>query len=108
MAWVYLVLAGICEIVWAIGLKYSNGFTRFWPSVWTIAIMLLSFVLLSQAMRTLPLGTAYAMWTGIGAVGTAIYGMIYFNESRDWPRLICIALVIVGIVGLKFLSPKQI
>jgi quaternary ammonium compound-resistance protein SugE len=108
MAWVYLVLAGLCEIVWAIGLKYSNGFTRLWPSVVTIAIMLLSFVLLSQAMRTLPLGTAYAIWTGIGAVGTAIYGIVHFNEARDWPRLICIALVVVGIVGLKVLAPKEI
>jgi quaternary ammonium compound-resistance protein SugE len=106
MAWTYLVLAGICEIVWAIGLKYSHGFTRLWPSVITILIMLLSFVLLSQAMRTLPLGTAYAIWTGIGAVGTTIYGILHFNEARDWPRLICIALVIGGIVGLKVLAPK--
>jgi len=107
MAWVYLLLAGICEIVWAVGLKYSNGFTRLWPSVWTIAVMLLSFVLLSQAMRTLPLGTAYAIWTGIGAVGTVIYGMAHFNEPRDWPRLTCILLVIAGIVGLKVLAPKE-
>ena len=107
MAWIYLVLAGLCEIVWAIGLKYSNGFTRLWPSVITIAIMLLSFVLLSQAMRTLPLGTAYAIWTGIGAIGTTIYGILHFNEARDWPRLICIALVVGGIVGLKVLSPAQ-
>jgi quaternary ammonium compound-resistance protein SugE len=106
MAWTYLLLAGLCEIVWAIGLKYSHGFTRLWPSVITILIMLLSFVLLSQAMRTLPLGTAYAIWTGIGAVGTTIYGILHFNEARDWPRLICIALVIGGIVGLKVLAPK--
>jgi quaternary ammonium compound-resistance protein SugE len=108
MAWVYLIAAGVCEIVWAVGLKYSNGFTRLWPSVTTIVIMLLSFVLLSQAMRTLPLGTAYAIWTGIGAVGTTIYGIICFNESRDWPRLICIAVVIAGIVGLKVLAPKEL
>jgi quaternary ammonium compound-resistance protein SugE len=106
MAWTYLLLAGLCEIVWAIGLKYSHGFTRLWPSVITILIMLLSFVLLSQAMRTLPLGTAYAIWTGIGAVGTTIYGILHVNEARDWPRLICIALVIGGIVGLKVLAPK--
>jgi quaternary ammonium compound-resistance protein SugE len=108
MAWMYLLLAGLCEIVWAIGLKYSNGFTRMWPSVITIAVMLLSFVLLSQAMRTLPLGTAYAIWTGIGAVGTTIYGILHFNESRDWPRLICMALVVGGIVGLKVLAPKEV
>lgn len=106
MAWIYLMLAGICEIAWAIGLKYSSGFTRLVPTIWTIAIMLLSFVLLSQAMRVLPLGTAYATWTGIGAVGTAIYGMVYFNEPRDWPRVGCIALIVVGIVGLKLLVPK--
>jgi quaternary ammonium compound-resistance protein SugE len=107
MAWIYLVAAGICEIVWAVGLKHSNGFTRLWPSVITIAIMLLSFVLLSLAMRTLPLGTAYAIWTGIGAVGTTIYGIVHFNESRDWPRLICIAVVVAGIVGLKVLAPTE-
>jgi quaternary ammonium compound-resistance protein SugE len=106
MAWFYLVLAGICEIVWAIYLKHSAGFTRLWPSVVTVIVMLLSFVLLSQAMRTLPLGTSYAIWTGIGAVGTTIYGIVHFNEARDWSRIVCIVLIIVGILGLKLLAPR--
>lgn len=105
MAWLYLILAGLCEIAWAIGLKYTDGFKRLWPSVWTIAIMLLSFWLLAQAMRTLPVGTAYAIWTGIGAVGTAILGMVLFHESRDVMRLVCIGVIVTGIVGLKFFSP---
>lgn len=107
MAWTYLVLAGICEVVWAIGLKYSDGFRRFWPSVWTILVMLLSFVLLSRAMRSLPAGTAYAIWTGIGAVGTTALGMVLFHESRNPGRLVCIGLVIIGIVGLKYFSPSD-
>src|SRR3954449_8347262 len=86
MPWIFLVLAGVCEIVWAIGLKYSQGFTRLTPSVITIVVMLLSFVLLAQAMRSLPLGTSYTIWTGIGAVGTTIWGIMRFNEPRDWPR----------------------
>lgn len=107
MAWLYLILAGLCEIAWAIGLKYTDGFKRLWPSVWTIAIMLLSFWLLAQAMRTLPVGTAYAIWTGIGAVGTAILGMVLFHESRDVMRLVCIGVIVTGIVGLKFFSPAE-
>lgn len=107
MAWLYLILAGLCEIAWAIGLKYTDGFKRLWPSVWTIAIMLLSFWLLAQAMRTLPVGTAYAIWTGIGAVGTAILGMVLFHESRDVMRLVCIGVIVTGIVGLKFFSPVE-
>lgn len=108
MAWVYLFLAGLCEIAWAVGLKNSQSFTRFWPSVITVIIMLLSFVLLARAMHTLPLGTAYAVWTGIGAVGTAVYGMFFFGEARDVGRLVCIALIVSGIVGLKLLpiSPR--
>ncbi|MGE5610134.1 MAG: quaternary ammonium compound efflux SMR transporter SugE [Bacillota bacterium] len=104
MSWVYLFLAGLCEVAWAVGLKYSQSFTRFWPSVITVVIMLLSFVLLARAMHTLPLGTAYAVWTGIGAVGTATYGMMYLGEGRDVLRVLCIALIVVGIVGLKLLS----
>jgi quaternary ammonium compound-resistance protein SugE len=105
MAWVYLIAAGITEVIWAVGLKYSDGFKRLWPSVFTIVVMLVSFVLLSQAMRKLPLGTSYAVWTGIGAVGTVIYGMWRFNEPRDLPRIVCVALIVGGIVGLKALTP---
>ena len=105
MAWVYLVAAGITEIIWAIGLKHSDGFKKLGPSVFTIIVMLLSFVLLSQAMRRLPLGTSYAVWTGIGAVGTVIYGMVRLNEPRDIPRIICVALIVGGIIGLKAMTP---
>ena len=101
MPWVYLLIAGICEIVWAIGLKYSDGFTKLIPSIWTVLTMLLSFVILSLAMRDLPLGTAYAVWTGIGATGTAIWGIWRLGEPASLPRLICLAMIIIGIVGLK-------
>jgi quaternary ammonium compound-resistance protein SugE len=104
MAWVYLFLAGVCEVVWAIGLKKSEGFTRAWTSVWTVLMMLLSFYLLSIAMRSLPLGTAYAVWTGIGAVGTVIFGMAFMGEARDPPRIGCIVLIVGGIAGLKILG----
>jgi quaternary ammonium compound-resistance protein SugE len=107
MAWVYLIFAGLCEIGWAIGLKYTDGFRRLWPSVWTVAVMLLSFWTLAQAMKTLPVGTAYAIWTGIGAVGTAILGIVLFHESRDVMRIMCIGVIISGIVGLKFFSPTD-
>lgn len=106
MAWFYLFLAGLCEIAWAIGLKYSDGFKRVWPSVWTVIIMLLSFILLAQAMRHLPVGTAYAVWTGIGAVGTTILGIILFHEPHNAIRLACIALIVLGIVGLKLFSSQ--
>jgi len=106
MAWTYLIIAGLFEIGWAIGLKYTNGFTKLWPSVGTVAAMALSFVLLSLALRTIPVGTAYAVWTGIGAVGTAIVGIFLFNESREWPRLLCLFLIVSGIVGLKLVSGK--
>ncbi len=105
MAWVYLIAAGITEIIWAVGLKQSDGFKKLGPSVITVIVMLLSFALLSQAMRKLPLGTAYAVWTGIGAVGTVIYGMVRLNEPRDWPRILCVLLIVVGIVGLKAMTP---
>ena len=107
MAWVYLIAAGITEIIWAIGLKHSDGFKKLGPSLFTVLVMLLSFILLSQAMRKLPLGTSYAVWTGIGAVGTVIYGMVRLSEPRDVPRIICVALIVGGIIGLKALSPAE-
>jgi quaternary ammonium compound-resistance protein SugE len=104
MAWIYLVAAGICEVVWAAGLK-KYGFTRTWGGALTVVVMLLSFVLLDRAMRALPLGTAYVVWTGIGAVGSAAVGMAAFGEPRGALRVGCIGLIIVGIVGLKWASP---
>jgi quaternary ammonium compound-resistance protein SugE len=101
MAWLLVFVSGLLEVGWAIGLKASNGFTRPWPTALTIAGMLASFALLSIAVRTLPIGTAYAVWVGIGAVGTAILGILVFHESINGPRVICLALVVVGIVGLK-------
>jgi quaternary ammonium compound-resistance protein SugE len=102
--WGLLFVAGILEIGWAIGLKYTEGFTRLWPSVGTIAAMAVSMYLLALAARGLPIGTAYAVWTGIGAVGTAIIGMILFDEPRDWMRLLCIGLIVAGVLGLKLVS----
>ena len=104
MAWLYLLIAGLLEVAWAIGLKYCDGFTRLWPSVWTILGMIASFFFLSQAVRTLPVGTGYAIWTGVGAVGTAILGVVLFGESISAGRIISIALVVIGIVGLKITS----
>ncbi|MEN3942060.1 quaternary ammonium compound efflux SMR transporter SugE [Prosthecobacter sp. SYSU 5D2] len=101
MAWIYLVLAGITEIAWAIGLKHTHGWTRLGPSIVTAALMVVSFGFLSQALKTLPIGTAYAVWTGIGAVGTAIVGIVFFDEPRTAIRLICIGLIMAGIIGLK-------
>jgi quaternary ammonium compound-resistance protein SugE len=101
MAWVYLFIAGLFEIGWAIGLKYTEGFTRLWPSVGTIAAMVVSIVLLGIALRELPVGTGYAVWTGIGTVGTAILGIVLFSEPATAMRLICIGLIVAGIVGLK-------
>lgn len=102
MAWFYLFLAGLLEIGWAIGLKYTDGFTRILPSILTVAAMIGSFVMLGQALRVLPIGTAYAIWTGIGAVGTAILGIVLFGEPRDLPRILCILLIVAGIIGLRF------
>jgi quaternary ammonium compound-resistance protein SugE len=102
MAWVYLILAGLLEVGWALGLKYTDGFTKLTPSLLTVAGMIGSFLMLGQALRVLPIGTAYAIWTGIGAVGTAILGMVIFGESHDVARIICILLIVAGIVGLKF------
>ena len=104
MNWFYLVVAGILEIGWAIGLKYTEGWSKLYPSLITIALMIASFQFLSMALKTLPIGTAYAIWTGIGAVGTAILGMIIFDEPRDLSRILCILLIVVGIVGLKLTS----
>lgn len=104
MAWIYLVIAGIFEIVWAIGLKYSEGFSKLWPSVGTIIGMVLSVYFLAIALKTLPIGTAYAIWTGIGAVGTAIAGIILFNDSATVAKAVCILLIVSGIVGLKLSS----
>jgi len=104
MAWVFLLVAGLLEVVWAIGLKYTEGFTRLWPSVGTIGTMAVSFGLLSQALRTIPVGTGYAVWTGIGAVGTALVGMFLLGEPRDVARVVCLLLIVVGIAGLKLLS----
>lgn len=104
MAWAYLLFAGLFEIGWAIGLKYTEGFTRLWPSVWTAASMVVSLYLLALALRTLPVGTAYAVWTGIGAVGTAVLGIILLGEPRDLPRVACLLLIVAGIIGLKFSS----
>ncbi|MGD9951999.1 MAG: quaternary ammonium compound efflux SMR transporter SugE [Burkholderiales bacterium] len=105
MAWLLLAVAGLFEIGWAIGLKYTDGFTRLWPSVWTGLAMVASVVLLALAVRTLPIGTAYAVWTGIGAAGTALLGIYLFGEPATALRLACIALIVAGIVGLKLLSP---
>lgn len=106
VAWTLLIIAGLFEIIWAIGLKYTEGFTRLWPSVGTIAAMIIGFILLSQAIRTIPVGTGYAVWTGIGVVGTAVVGMLFLGEPRDAARIICLLLIVVGIVGLKIVSPE--
>nr|WP_314632835.1 quaternary ammonium compound efflux SMR transporter SugE [uncultured Janthinobacterium sp.] len=105
-AWIVLVLAGLLEIGWAIGLKYSAGFTRLVPSVLTAVSMVGSVVMLGLALRTLPLGTAYAIWTGIGTVGTAIFGIMVLGEPASAARIACIALIVSGILGLKLLSPQ--
>ena len=104
MAWIYLAVAGLFEIGWAIGLKYSHGFSRPVPSLLTVAAMLMSLWLLSIAMKSIPVGTAYAVWTGIGAIGVAVLGMVLFGESREVARLVCLFLIIVGILGLKLVS----
>ncbi|RYF14722.1 MAG: quaternary ammonium compound efflux SMR transporter SugE [Comamonadaceae bacterium] len=101
MAWTVLVIAGLFEVGWAIGLKYTEGFTRLWPSVGTVAAMVVSVLLLGWAMRTLPVGTAYAVWTGIGAVGTVALGIVLFQEPATVARLACVGLILAGIVGLK-------
>lgn len=106
MAWFVLLVAGLLEVGWAVGLKYAEGFTRLWPSVGTAVALVLSMALLGVSLRTLPLGTAYAVWTGIGTVGTAVLGIVLFREPATAARLACIALIVAGIVGLKVLSPR--
>lgn len=102
--WLALLVAGLFEVAWAIGLKYTDGWTKLWPSVGTLAAMALSFYLLSLALKTLPIGTAYAVWTGIGAVGTALLGIVLFAEPATAARLGCIGLIVAGIIGLKLVS----
>jgi quaternary ammonium compound-resistance protein SugE len=106
MAWLYLLVAGVFETAWAIGLKYSAGFTKFGPSVFTVVAMGISLYLLAVALRTIPVGTGYAVWTGIGTVGAAILGIFLFNESREISRILCILLILAGIIGLKLTSPE--
>ena len=104
MAWIALFIAGILEIGWAVGLKYTEGFSRLWPSVATISAMVVSLLLLGVAVRTLPLGTAYAVWTGIGTVGTVIVGIVLFGEPASIVRLLCVLMIVSGIIGLKLLT----
>jgi quaternary ammonium compound-resistance protein SugE len=105
MAWLILTVAGLFEIGWAVGLKYTEGFTRLGPTLATVASMIVSLGLLGLALRTLPVGTAYAVWTGVGTIGTALLGIALFNESADLIRLACIGLIVAGIVGLKLVTP---
>lgn len=106
MPWLILVIAGLFEVMWAIGLKYTDGFTKLWPTVGTVTAMVISIALLGFAMKTLPVGTAYAVWTGIGAVGTVTLGMILLGEPATVARIICILLIVSGIIGLKIFSPS--
>ena len=103
--WLALFAAGLLEIAWALGLKYSDGLTRFWPTVATVVAIVLSFGLMALALRSLPFGTAYAVWTGIGAAGSIIVGMFIFSESADPVRILCLTLIVAGMVGLKLNSP---
>lgn len=105
MAWLILIIAGLFEVAWAVGLKYTEGFTRLWPSVGTAAAMVISVALLGFAVKSLPLSTAYAVWTGIGAVGAVLLGIMLFDEAASAARLSCVGLIVIGIVGLKLVSP---
>lgn len=105
MAWVVLFIAGLLEVSWAVGLKYTDGFTRLWPTIGTAAALISSMALLGLALRTLPLGTAYAVWTGIGTVGTALLGIVLFREPATTVRLVCIGLIVAGIIGLRLATP---
>lgn len=107
MAWVILTIAGIFEIGWAIGLKYTDGFTRLWPTLGTIASMIVSLSLLGVAMKSLPVGSAYAVWVGVGAVGTVLLGVILFGESASPARMISVGMIVTGIVGLKIATPME-
>jgi quaternary ammonium compound-resistance protein SugE len=104
MAWFILFIAGLFEVAWAVGIKYTEGWTKLWPVVFTLFAMVASFYLLSVALKQIPMGTAYAVWTGIGTIGTVIYGVIFFKEPTDILRIVCILLIICGIAGLRFLS----
>ena len=104
MSWILICIAGLFEVAWAVGLKYTHGFTRLWPSVGTVLAMAICVALLGLGMRGLPVSTAYAVWTGIGAVGTVILGIVLFNDPANAPRLICVALIVAGILGLKLTS----
>ena len=106
MAWLYLFIAGLLEVAWAIGLKHTEGWTRLYPSLATAALMVASFYFLSLALKVLPIGTAYAVWTGIGTVGAAVLGMMLFDESRDVAKIVCIVLIVAGIAGLKLTSSQ--
>ena len=105
MAWIILTVAGLFEVGWAIGLKHTDGFTRLWPTVWTLLSMVVSFWLLGLAMKTLPVGTAYSVWVGVGIVGTVLLGILLLGEPANLARLFCVALIVVGIVGLKLATP---
>lgn len=105
MAWILLVLAGLFEVGWAIGLKYTEGFSRLWPTIWTALAMIISLWLLGIAMKSLPVGTAYSIWVGVGTVGTVILGIVLLGEPASTPRLISVALIMAGIIGLKIATP---
>jgi quaternary ammonium compound-resistance protein SugE len=105
MNWLILFIAGLFEMAWAIGLKYTEGFTRLWPTVWTVMAMIISLWLLGIAMKSLPVGTAYSVWVGVGAVGTVILGIVLFGEPANAARIISVALIIAGIIGLKLATP---
>jgi quaternary ammonium compound-resistance protein SugE len=107
MAWILLIIAGLFETVWVVSLKYSEGFTKLWPSVITIVTMAISIYLLAIAMKSLPLGTSYAVWTSIGAIGAVIFGVVFFGESKDLLKIVFVAMIIGGIVGLKVISSKE-
>jgi len=106
MAWLILIVAGLLEVTWAVGLKYTEGFTRLWPTIGTAVALIGSMALLGLALRSLPLGTAYAVWTGIGTIGTAVLGIVLFGEAATPMRLVCIALIVAGILGLKLATPS--
>jgi quaternary ammonium compound-resistance protein SugE len=105
MAWSFLLPAGLLEVIWTLGLKYSDGFTRFWPSLVTLVATALSFALLSLSLKDVPYGTAYAVWTGIGAVGTVLVGIVLFEETIDVARVVCLVLILGGIIGLRLVTP---
>jgi quaternary ammonium compound-resistance protein SugE len=105
LAWFFLLMAGALEIIWALSMKYSAGFTRFWPSAVTLIAIALSFACLGWSLKSVPFGTAYAVWTGIGAAGAAVAGILLFNEPAGWERIVCMLLIVVGAIGLRFVGP---